>query len=37
MRGREGEDEFLLYIDAQTGVEQTLFQLLKAPDGTLAE
>ena len=37
VRGREGEDEFLLYIDAQTGVEQTLFQLLKAPDGTLAE
>ena len=37
VRGREGEGEFLLYIDAQTGVEQTLFQLLKAPDGTLAE
>ncbi len=37
VRGREGEDEFLLYIDAQTGAEHTLFQLLKAPDGTLAE
>lgn len=37
VRGREGEDEFLLYIDAQTGAEQTLFQLLEAPDGTLAE
>lgn len=37
MRGRKGEDEFLLYIDAQTSAEQTLFQLLEAPDGTLAE
>lgn len=37
VRGRKGEDEFLLYIDAQTGAEQTLFQLVEAPDGTLAE
>ena len=37
IRARDGEDEYLLYIDAFSGAEHAIYQVVDTPEGTLVQ